>query len=356
MVAFVSNQWFDYPVTQSHLTDDGEDIGTPSGTPVFFPDKTKIEDTSWHDYGGQVVGDVQGSGWSEYFIHLRDITVQPGRTYPAGTVIGHTGGGVGDNLLHNGHVQPAQSQSWYDGHSSGPHTEFGIFRGEDMATVNKAWGNKSAQKDPGPLVKHLSQVRGAGIGSGGDGLSFLGIGSNSTTLASDFSGGVDPTGIASAITGLGGSIGTSAAKAQADIAKGAKRAGFFLVGGMVLVAGALILVLPAARDAIVQGAEAATTVGTARQALRTPPRTQPPAPAPAPAVHVHAVTQPAPAPVVHIHPVNQQAPQVGAPVRAPIANRLHGHAGAARAALPPVVPAQRGGPTSGPLSNVKRVP
>src|SRR5260221_570708 len=274
MVNFVSNQWFDYPVTQSHITDDGEDIGTPSGTPVFFPDKTKIEDTSWLDYGGQVVGDVQGSGWSEYFLHLREISVQPGRTYPAGTVIGHSGGGVGDYLLHNGRVQPAQSQSWYDGHSSGPHTEFGIFRGEDMATVNKAWGNKSAQKDPGPLVKHLSQVRGAGIGSGGDGLSFLGLGSN--TLTSDTSGG-NPLDIAGAITGLGGSIGVSAAKAQADIAKGAKRAGFFLVGGMVLVAGALILVLPAARDAIVHGAEAATTVGTARQALRPAPRTQPPA-------------------------------------------------------------------------------
>jgi len=308
MVTFVSNQWFDYPVTNPHLTDDGEDIGTPSGTAVYFPDKTKIEDTSWHDYGGQVVGDVSGSGWSEYFIHLRDITVQPGRTYPAGTVIGHTGGGIGDNVLHGGRVQPAQSQSWYNGHSSGPHTEFGIFRGEDMAAFNQGWGNKSREKDPAPLVSHLHATQGAGVGSGGDGLTFLGIalpGSNAFSNNTSDSSSGDLFGIAGAITGLGTSIGQSAAKAQTDIAAGAKRAGFFVLGGAVLVAGALILILPAATRAVEGGVSMATGAGQARQALRQAPRPQP---QPTQVTHIHPISQPTPQPAPRLAPRQLAAP------------------------------------------------
>lgn len=151
----MAQPWYDYPITEPHSSDDGVDLGTPDRTPVFMPFGGKVIDTSYHDYGGQVVVDVPGTGASEYFIHLNDISVQPGQELSPGALIGDTGGGVGDLVLHDGRVQPAQSQSWYDGHSTGYHTEYGIFEGDDMAQFNEGWGNKSRQLDPTGVLDAL---------------------------------------------------------------------------------------------------------------------------------------------------------------------------------------------------------
>lgn len=136
--------------------DDGEDLNTPDRTPVAFMDAGQVIDASYHVYGGQVVIHLP-SGWDEYFIHLNNIDVKPGDVVMAGERIGDTGGGLGDLVLHDGKVQPAQDMSWYEGHSSGYHSELGFFqdfsaRG-DMNQFNDGWGKRYRQLDPRPRIE-----------------------------------------------------------------------------------------------------------------------------------------------------------------------------------------------------------
>ena len=150
--------WYMYPIPAggSHAAgDDGDDVDTPDRTPITLPFGGTVEDASYHDYGGQVVVDVPGTGYSEYAIHLNNIYVTPGQQLPAGAVIGDSGGGIGDLLLHNGRVQPARSQSWFDGHSTGYHTEYGLFEGDTLAQFNEGWGNHSRQLDPTGIIEAL---------------------------------------------------------------------------------------------------------------------------------------------------------------------------------------------------------
>lgn len=152
-------EWFDWPTPSggSHAAgDDGDDVDAPDNTPLWFPWPGTIIDASYHDYGGQVVEDL-GNGWSEYFIHMNQENVHPGEQVLAGQLVGTSGGGVGDLVLHNGKVQPAQSQSWYDGHSTGYHTEYGIFEGDTMNQFNEGWGNHSRQLDPTGVLHDLQQ-------------------------------------------------------------------------------------------------------------------------------------------------------------------------------------------------------
>lgn len=147
--------WFSYPITQGHPPDDGIDIGTPSRTPVSMPFDCDVIDARWYVYGGQVACAVPGTDYSEYFIHMNNIFVRPGESVRAGEVIGDSGGGVGDLLLHDGRVQPAKSQSWYEGHSNGPHSEYGIFQGQTMSEFNRGWHNPPRQLDPTPVYEAL---------------------------------------------------------------------------------------------------------------------------------------------------------------------------------------------------------
>ena len=156
----MAQPWYDYaiPDAGSHAAgDDGDDVDTPDNTPVTLPFGGKVIDAQWYDYGGQVVADVPGTGYSEYAIHLNDIYVQPGQTVPAGTIIGTSGGGVGDKVKHAGKVQPAQSQGWYNGHSTGYHMEYGLFEGDNMAAFNQGWGNHQRQLDPPGVLHDLQQ-------------------------------------------------------------------------------------------------------------------------------------------------------------------------------------------------------
>lgn len=147
--------WYNFGITKTHPPDDGIDVGTPSRTPLAFPFDCDVIDARWYVYGGQVACAVPGTGYSEYFIHMNNIFVRPGDTVPAGQQIGDSGGGVGDLLLHDGKVQPAKYQSWYEGHSSGPHSEYGIFEGQDMASFNRGWHNPPRQLNPTSVYNEL---------------------------------------------------------------------------------------------------------------------------------------------------------------------------------------------------------
>lgn len=135
--------------------DDGEDLSTPDRTPVYLPFAGQVIDTSYHDYGGQVVVKVAGAPYDEYAIHMNGIAVHKGDRIAPDTYIGDSGGGVGDLVLHDGSIQPAQDMSWYHGHSTGYHSEFGLFRddkGGDMGEFNRGWGNRGRQMDPRPII------------------------------------------------------------------------------------------------------------------------------------------------------------------------------------------------------------
>jgi len=172
----MSQEWYEYPVTQEHGQqpsggvfnwESGEDFGTPNDTPVYFPWNCTVIDASFQTYGGQVACEVDGKNLATYFIHLDNIYVKTGDQVQAGEIIGDTGGGIGDNVLHNGVVQPAQSQSWFvdsDGSlaSTGYHTEFGEFIANNMQEFNADWNIHSNQIDPSGTIQQLMQ---GGIGS-----------------------------------------------------------------------------------------------------------------------------------------------------------------------------------------------
>lgn len=113
--------------------------------------------TGFSDAGGVVFVAVPNKQYSYYFLHLNDIAVKKDDIIEPGQLIGHSGGDVGDNVLHDGKVQPALDISWFHGHSTGHHTEFGFFKGLDIATLNKGWGNRAAQLDPTPVYNWLRQ-------------------------------------------------------------------------------------------------------------------------------------------------------------------------------------------------------
>ncbi len=172
----MSQEWYDYPITQAHGQqaggstfgwESGIDLGTPNDTPVYFPWNCTVIDASFYTFGGQVACQVDGNpNLTTYFIHLDQIYVKPGEDIQAGETIGLTGGGLGDNVLHDGRVQPAQSQSWFvesDGSlaSTGYHTEFGEFIASNMQQFNADWNNHNNQLDPTQTIQELMQ---SGIG------------------------------------------------------------------------------------------------------------------------------------------------------------------------------------------------
>lgn len=154
----MANPWYTYAINNPHSNDDGVDLRVPDRTPLYAPFAGTVMDASYHNYGGQAVIIPDGeNGWAEYFIHLNNIYVRPGEHVDPATELGDSGGGIGDLVLHDGKVQPAQSQAWYDGHSSGYHTEYGIFRDEDnqLDDFNRGWGNKGRQLDPTSVIGEL---------------------------------------------------------------------------------------------------------------------------------------------------------------------------------------------------------
>lgn len=177
--------WYDAPITNPHPPDDGVDLGTNNDTPVWFPYAGTVIDSEYYVYGGQVAVDT-GQGFIEYFIHLDQLRVQPGEHVEPGQIVGTTGGGLGDLLLHDGVVQPAQDQSWYEGHSTGYHTEYGEFVGSTFQDFNQGWHNPPRQLDPTPVIEALRS--GAPVPGAGDTANVV----LDPTLQTSQAGGGDP--------------------------------------------------------------------------------------------------------------------------------------------------------------------
>ncbi|NLP04968.1 M23 family metallopeptidase [Candidatus Fermentibacteria bacterium] len=72
----------------------GIDFKAPEGTPVRTAHGGVVARTDWNtEYNGHCVEIRMGAGYSEIFLHLRDIApvVSPGASVPAGTTIGTVG-------------------------------------------------------------------------------------------------------------------------------------------------------------------------------------------------------------------------------------------------------------------------
>ncbi len=138
----------------------GVDIGMPSGTPIYAITGGPVLGAGYYGGGGVVsIGstiDYAGINGPAtiYYQHLSHLFVQPGQVVYPGEQIGTSGGGVGDLINYNGVVQPAQSQSWYGGYSSGPHIEVGI---------NAPYGGMWAPQ--GPNVNPLGFLQGLAGGN-----------------------------------------------------------------------------------------------------------------------------------------------------------------------------------------------
>ncbi len=154
----MGKNWAAYGIEGSgHLGDPGVDIGTPNDTPLFFPFDGKVVIKRWDSAGGLLGVQVPGTSYIQYFEHMDQIYVNEGDAIRAGQIVGTSGGGIGDLVRHNGKIQPAQAQSWFNGYSTGYHTEYGIFYSPGgAATFDAGWKNRALQLDPTNVVKAVA--------------------------------------------------------------------------------------------------------------------------------------------------------------------------------------------------------
>lgn len=206
-----------YNITQGYTVGhggnhDGWDFGAPSKTPLISLTGGKVTGhTGWYAWGGEIdtKGGVLGPGTTETFAHADRIDVKPGDTVFPGQQVGLSGG---EGL-------PRQ-------YSTGPHVHYSLFGGAP-------WDNRYSI-DP---KSFLDPIRKYGIGSA--------------------AGSFDPTGLGGAIEKAFSDTYTAA---ETALGKTIKRAGYFIVGLLLVALGLGLLVLAAARSA---GKEAAPYVGQA---------------------------------------------------------------------------------------------
>lgn len=196
--------WFMYDVTRGFTgytqhDHDGWDFGAPSRTPLISLTGGKVtRHTGWYPWGGEIdiKGGILGSNITETFAHADDINVHAGDTVYPGQQVGLSGG---ENL-------PRQ-------YSTGPHVHYSLFGGAP-------WDNKYAV-DPG---KFLTGIRQNGVGS----------------MLGSADGGDVGVQIATA-------IGDAYGRAEYQLGKTVKRAGYFILGLTLIMLGIGLLILAGAR-------------------------------------------------------------------------------------------------------------
>lgn len=119
----MTTPWYEDPITQAHGVggEQGVDFGTPYGTPLtaILGGTVQAVDCSvpWRcevDISTQ----INGQSYIESFLHVDQPMVTPGESIGAGSEIGLSGGQLA------GGVHPDSPSV-----STGPHTEFDLFRG-----------------------------------------------------------------------------------------------------------------------------------------------------------------------------------------------------------------------------------
>lgn len=138
--------WVNYAVTQPYGKngETGIDIGTPQDTPLGALEGGTVVSTSYGPEGGDVWVKVkQGVSYLYHeYVHLDNILVAAGQSIVQGQILGLSGGQLSGGL-HN--AQPP--------YSTGPHTEFGIYRG---------FKQPSTSIDPTAFINSIRQQTFAG--------------------------------------------------------------------------------------------------------------------------------------------------------------------------------------------------
>lgn len=191
----MSKPWFMYNVNKGFTgKHDGWDFGAPSHTPLTSLTGGKVTPhTGWYPWGGEIdiKGGMLGPGVTETFAHADKIGVKSGDIVLPGQQVGLSGG---EGL-------PSQ-------YSTGPHVHYSLFGGAP-------WDNKYAI-DPS---KWLNSVRATGVGNAG-----LDVG-DSIAIA----------------------IGEAYGKAEYQLGRAIKRAGYFFVGMGLVILGIILLTVAVAR-------------------------------------------------------------------------------------------------------------
>lgn len=195
--------WFMYPEVRGFTppdkgNHDGWDIGAPSRTPLLSLTGGKVTGhTGWYPWGGEI--DTKGpTGVTETFAHADRIDVKPGDIILPGMQVGLSGG---ENLPKN--------------YSTGPHIHYSLFGAEP-------WNNKQAI-DPTKFLTNMRSNPGQ-----------FGVGSAAGSVGLDAG---DIPGVGAIAT----AIDNAYKNGEAAVAKAVKRAGWFLLGLLLIIIGFQVL-------------------------------------------------------------------------------------------------------------------
>lgn len=227
--------WWNYPVTQGYGQngEQGVDLGTPLHTPITNLYSGKVVETQYGAAGG-IVGvlvNVPGLGAVvEYFLHLDRIDVKVGQQLGVGDQVGLSGGELAGTP---GGMHPASPQF-----STGPHTEFGFFRGTPFASA-----------DAGNPLPYLHP------GTGG-----APVASTNNTSTSAASGGLNQA--LCDIPLIGGLL-CFGENAGQDVVQGitvsVERIGFFVLAIVLVIMGFILVAYQPAQEAVKTGVKAAVS-------------------------------------------------------------------------------------------------
>lgn len=143
--------WYQYPITHGYYTNydptipdtphEAVDIATPFHTPITAFKSGKVVQADYAPWGGEVFIQPDDGSTEFYFYHFDQNDVVAGQHVVAGQLLGLSGG------QNSGGAHPLSSQ-W----STGPHTHVGFFTGWTSTPI----GNRSVGPDITPTIRNLA--------------------------------------------------------------------------------------------------------------------------------------------------------------------------------------------------------
>jgi len=241
-----STPWWKYPLTQlfGQNGEQGVDVGTPLHTPITNLYAGKVVEAQYGGAGG-IVGvlvNVPGLGnVVEYFLHLDLINVKVGQQLGVGDLVGLSGGELAGTP---GGLHPAEPQF-----SSGPHTEFGFFKGTPFASADA--GNPLPYLHPSTTTSTTT----------------TGTGSAPSSQPTDLTSGLCDIPFFGGLLCLGENAGKAAGAAGGQalqdsgvvsgITLSVERIGFFVLALVIALIGVVLITYQPAQETVATGVKAA---------------------------------------------------------------------------------------------------
>jgi len=153
-------QWYQYAPTQYYGTNGerGIDLGTPNNTPLSIPLAGTVLKADYYGGGGEVIVKT-ANNLLEYFFHLNNIFVKAGQSIGAGSIVGTSGGGVGDkHLSPSGSVETVTNQQQLMPYSTNYHTEYGLIKGSTLQDYYNAMNTGAGSINPLDFINNLNKT------------------------------------------------------------------------------------------------------------------------------------------------------------------------------------------------------